>query len=69
MRYYRDMVNKHVIPIVGDKKLSELNQPMIEAAKDKLLKTRSRAMTQKTISPAESWARPLSREMILQCGG
>ena len=49
MRYYKDMVEKHVIPIVGNVKLSQLNQPMLEQKKDELLKTRSRAMTQKAI--------------------
>ncbi len=49
MRYYRDMVKLHVNPIVGHLKLSQLNQPTVERAKDKLLETRSRAMTQKAI--------------------
>ena len=49
MRYYRDMVEKHINPIVGNLKLSRLNQPIVEKMRDDLLKTRSRAMTQKAI--------------------
>jgi integrase len=49
MRYYRDMVTKHINPIVGEVSLAQLNQPAVERAKDQLLKTRSRAMTQKAI--------------------
>ena len=49
MRYYQDMVKLHVNPIVGHLKLSQLNQPTVEDAKDQLLKTRSRPMTQKAI--------------------
>ena len=49
MRYYRDMAEKHINPIVGNLKLSRLNQPTVEKMRDDLLKTRSRAMTQKAI--------------------
>ncbi len=50
LRYYRDMVEKHIKPIVGNVKLSRLTTPMVQEMRDKLLATRSRAMTQKSLT-------------------
>ncbi len=50
LRYYRDMVEKHVKPFVGHVKLSRLTMPMVQEMRDMLLAARSRAMTQKTLT-------------------
>ena len=50
LRYYRDMVQKHINPIVGDVKLSRLTTPTVQEMRDRLLATRSRAMTQKSLT-------------------
>ena len=35
LRYYRDMVEKHIKPIVGNVKLSRLTTPMVQEMRDK----------------------------------
>jgi integrase len=49
LKSYREIANKHIIPLLGAKKLTRLSGPEVVAFKDALLKTRSRAMTAKAV--------------------
>lgn len=46
---YRGLANLHVIPLLGGTKLSRLTRPVVEAFRDELVKTRSRAMAAKGV--------------------
>jgi integrase len=46
---YETIARLHINPLIGAEKLSKLSQPKVEAYRDMLLKTRSRAMTGKAV--------------------
>ncbi len=54
LEQYRVHADRHVKPMLGGTKLSRLTRPMVEAFKDKLLETRSRAMAQKVMTSLKS---------------
>jgi integrase len=45
VRQYGEHTRLHIVPLLGDVRLSRLNAPTVEAFKDKLLESRSRAMS------------------------
>ena len=49
LKSYREIANKHVVPLLGGKKLTRLTGPEVVAFKDALLAVSSRAMTAKAI--------------------
>jgi integrase len=49
LKSYREIVGKHINPLLGAKRLTRLTGPEIVAFKDALLATRSRAMTSKAV--------------------
>jgi integrase len=49
LKSYREIANKHILPVLGAKKLTRLTGPEVVAFKDALLKANSRAMTAKAI--------------------
>ena len=50
IRQYRQHVDYHINPLVGDVKLSRLTTPGVQKFKDDLLDTRSRALAQKALT-------------------
>ncbi|MCH8863605.1 MAG: site-specific integrase, partial [Proteobacteria bacterium] len=48
-RQYKGHVKHHIEPLLGGTKLSQLTQPKVEAFKDELLKSRSRALAVKIL--------------------
>ncbi len=54
IKQYEEWVRLHIKPLLGDKKLSQLNMPVVEAFKDSLLETRSAAMAGKALSGLSS---------------
>src|SRR5690606_19368106 len=46
---YRQLARLHIKPLIGAERLSRLNQPRVEAFRDQLLQTRSKAMTAKAV--------------------
>ena len=51
---YRGLARHHVIPLLGQTKLSRLTPPSVEAYRDDLVKTRSRAMAAKGVRALSS---------------
>lgn len=49
VRPYERHVKLHILPVLGDHKLSRLTTPLVERFKTDLLQTRSRAMTRKVL--------------------
>jgi integrase len=49
LKSYREIANKHIIPLLGAKRLTRLTGPEVVAFKDALLKASSRAMTAKAV--------------------
>ena len=49
IRPYERHVKLHILPVLGDHKLSRLTTPLVERFKNDLLQTRSRAMTRKVL--------------------
>ena len=45
IRQYRQHLDHHIIPLIGATKLSRLNTPSVGVFRDKLLQTRSRALS------------------------
>ena len=50
VRQYRQHVELHINPLIGEVKLSKLTAPAVEDFRDTLIKTRSRAMAKKALS-------------------
>ncbi len=50
IKQYEEWAKLHIKPLLGDKKLSQLTMPMVEAFKDSLLETRSAAMAGKALT-------------------
>jgi integrase len=54
VKQYQELARLHIEPLIGADKLSKLTTPSVEAFKDSLLATRSRAMAAKTIRALSS---------------
>ncbi len=54
LRQYRQHIDLHIIPIIGNVKLSKLTTPKVEGFKETLLETRSRAMARKALQSFRS---------------
>ena len=50
MRQYRQHLNLHINPLLGDKKLSDLTKPIIERFRDDLLEDRSRPLARSIVT-------------------
>jgi len=50
VRQYRQHLEHHILPELGSLKLSKLTKPTVEQFRDKLLQTRSRALTRKVLT-------------------
>lgn len=51
---YRGLANLHIKPLLGAEKLSRLSRPRVEAFRDELLRTRSKAMAGKIVRALSS---------------
>jgi integrase len=51
---YRQHIDLHINPLVGNVRLSRLTAPMVEEFKDKLLESRSRALARKVLQSLRS---------------
>jgi integrase len=49
IKTYREIASRHIIPLIGDKKLSRLDGPSVVAFRDALISTRSHAMASKAL--------------------
>ena len=54
IKQYKELANLHVIPLIGAEKLSRLSMPSVEAFRDKLVESRSRAMAGKAVRALSS---------------
>jgi integrase len=54
VRYYEQHCRLHILPLLGKTKLSRLTKPAVEAFRDKLLQTCSRAMAAKVMTSFKS---------------
>ncbi len=50
LKQYNEHVRIHIVPMIGELKLSKLNKPEVEKLKDLLLNSRSRALTRKVLT-------------------
>lgn len=50
LKQRREHVRLHIVPLIGSVKLSQLNTPRVEAFKDELLRTRSRALARAVLT-------------------
>lgn len=51
---YRQLAKNHIVPLIGAEKLSRLTRPAVEAFRDELVKTRSKAMAGKAVRALSS---------------
>ena len=65
IQQYRQLADLHIKPLIGAEKLSRLTRPKAEAFRDKLLKTRSKAMTGKVVRALSSVLREAMRHGVL----
>lgn len=49
VQQYRQLRDLHIVPLIGAERLSRLSKPKIEAFRNQLLETRSKAMTAKAV--------------------
>lgn len=49
VKQYRELANLHIVPAIGATRLSRLSRPRVEAFRDELLSTRSKAMAAKIV--------------------
>ena len=54
MRNYKQHLDLHILPLIGNVKLSKLTRPAVESFRDELLETRSRAMAAKVMVSLKS---------------
>jgi integrase len=54
LRQYRNHVDLHIAPLIGNEKLARLSAPAIEGFRDKLLRKGSRAMARKVLASLKS---------------
>ncbi len=50
LKQYREHARIHIVPMIGELKLSKLNEPEVEKFRDLLLNSRSRALTRKVLT-------------------
>lgn len=65
IQQYRQLANLHIKPLIGAEKLSRLTRPKVEAFRDRLLETRSKAMTGKVIRALSSVLREAMRHGLI----
>jgi integrase len=66
MLQYRGHVRNHIGPLLGTKKLSQLTVPAIEAFRDELVKTRSKALSQKIITSLKALLKDAMRRGLVR---
>jgi len=54
LRQYRVHVEQHIVPLIGAVKLARLSTPVVQTFRDKLLETRSRALSRKILASLKS---------------
>jgi integrase len=54
LRQYRTHAHQHILPLIGAVKLARLSTPVVQAFRDKLLETRSRALSRKVLASLKS---------------
>jgi hypothetical protein len=54
LRQYRNDVDLHIAPLIGAVKLARLSTPVVQAFRDKLIETRSRALARKVLASLKS---------------
>ena len=64
-RQYRQHLEHHILPLLGAVKLSRLTQPMVEEFRDKLLETRSRALTRAVLASLKSILKEAQRRGLV----
>lgn len=62
---YRQHVELHIAPLLGDVKLSRLTSPMVEAFRDRLLEDRSRALSRKVLTSLKSLVGEAQRQGLV----
>lgn len=65
IQQYRQLANLHIKPLIGAEKLSQLTRPKVEAFRDRLLETRSKAMAGKAIRALSSVLREAMRHGLI----
>ena len=63
---YRAHVRNHIAPLLGSQKLSRLTVPAIEAFRDKLVKTRSKALSQKIVTSLKALLKDAMRRGLIR---
>lgn len=64
---YKTLRDLHIVPLIGAEKLTKLSQPKVEAFRDTLLETRSKAMTGKIVRALSSiLAEGMRRGLVAQ---
>jgi integrase len=54
LKQYQELAKLHIVPLLGNHKLSQVTRPMLEQYRDDLVATRSKAMTQKAVQALSS---------------
>lgn len=54
IKQYKELSRLHIVPLIGGQKLSRLSMPAVEAFRDQLVATRSRAMAGKAVRALSS---------------
>ncbi|ALR22061.1 tyrosine-type recombinase/integrase [Sphingobium baderi] len=54
VQQYRQLADLHILPLIGGERLTRLTRPSVEAFRDELVKTRSKAMAGKAIRALSS---------------
>jgi integrase len=54
VKQYRELARLHIVPLIGAEKLSRLSMPAVEAFRDQLVASRSRAMAGKAVRALSS---------------
>ena len=54
VRNYKEHLNLHILPLIGDTKLTRLTRPVVESFRDKLLETRSQTTARKVVGSLKS---------------
>lgn len=65
IQQYRQLSELHVKPLIGAEKLSRLTRPQVEAFRDQLLETRSKAMAGKAVRALSSIIREAMRRGLV----
>lgn len=65
VRQYRQHLRLHIVPFIGEMKLSRLSVPAVEAFRDDLLKNRSKALTRKVLTSLKSTLKEAQRRGLV----